>query len=168
MNMWQCLSESRACGSLTACDVSPVDLCLCNKTSIRDQREWCEFTRWLGTYGSLDLVLDVSHTASTAQVRLMRMRSAYAGALSRSDSQNYILVCCDLECKGVAQFLQEFFHDDHGVQNTRICLLVPGEPSAVFRDFLLRYKTVRFLKGDAMVRKILQKMPPVSTLLADR
>jgi len=85
-------------------------------------------------------------------VRLTRMRSAYGGRLSLTDGHAHIIVCCDVACAGVNDFLKEFFHEDHGAQATRVCLLAPGEPTVAIKSLLLRHKRVTFLKGDAMVR----------------
>mmetsp|Transcript_26577 Transcript_26577/g.92376 ORF Transcript_26577/g.92376 Transcript_26577/m.92376 type:complete len:1263 (-) Transcript_26577:93-3881(-) len=90
-------------------------------------------------------------------VRLARLRSAYAGVLSVRDGHSHIIVCCDLECLGVHDFLKEFFHEDHGAQNTRVCLLVPGEPTMQSKELLLRHKRLSYLKGDAMAAEDLAR-----------
>lgn len=47
-------------------------------------------------------------------VRLTRLRSAYSGYLSLADGNAHIIVACDVECAGVADFLKEFFHEVGG------------------------------------------------------
>lgn len=83
-------------------------------------------------------------------VRLTRMRSAYGGRLGRTDGHAHVIVACDVQCAGVADFLKEFFHEDHGGQSTRVVLLAPGEPTVPMKAMLLKHKRVQYLKGDAM------------------
>lgn len=90
-------------------------------------------------------------------VRLARLRSNFAGTLSVRDGHSHIILCCDLECTGVSDFLNEFFHEDHGAQNTRVCLLVPGEPTMHTNELLLRHKRLAYLKGDAMAAEDLTR-----------
>ena len=46
-------------------------------------------------------------------------------------------------------FLAEFFHEDHGSQNSRVCILALGEPNLRVQELILKYKRVTYLRGDA-------------------
>ena len=52
-------------------------------------------------------------------------------------------------------FLREFFHEDHGMKSTRVCLVVPAEPDLEWKSLLLQYSAkqrLQYLKGDLMRR----------------
>ncbi|KAL1516002.1 hypothetical protein AB1Y20_002615 [Prymnesium parvum] len=79
------------------------------------------------------------------------MRSKYRGQYSTVD--RHIVVCCDPECTGVELFLHEFLHPDHGVSNIQVVLLVPSEPSHIFKELVVKYaktQRVRYLRGDLL------------------
>ena len=39
----------------------------------------------------------------------------------------------------------------------QVCILVPGEPSIRMQDYILRYKRVQYLKGDAINNRDLER-----------
>ncbi len=62
-----------------------------------------------------------------------------------------MVVCCNLRISSIREFLAEFYNDDHGANSTRLCLLVPEEPTLEMKELLLMYKDITYLKGDALL-----------------
>lgn len=60
-------------------------------------------------------------------------------------------------CPGIPEFLAEFFHEDHGFQGAKCCILVPAEPSMYMQALMLNYRRITYLRGDAMSQDDLER-----------
>ena len=91
---------------------------------------------------SMTLLITVAFISIPMQmgvlVRKFRMRPGYSGVMNVASKESHIIVACDVACTGIPDFLAEFFHEDHGFQNAKICLLVPGEPNMYMQALILR------------------------------
>lgn len=83
-------------------------------------------------------------------IRLHRMRSAYSGNMETTVKESHVILACDARCMGIQDFLVEFFHEDHGAQNSRVCIVTPDEPSLLTQELILKFRRVTYLKGDLM------------------
>eukprot|EP00935_MAST-01C_sp_MAST-1C-sp1_P001034 g1034.t1 len=80
---------------------------------------------------------------------LMEMRSKYAGKAKLGKNSIHVVLCCDENCTGVDSFLQQFFHEDHGLLHSHMVVLCPSEPDGDWKSMLLKYKKrITYLKGD--------------------
>jgi hypothetical protein len=80
---------------------------------------------------------------------LMEMRSRYDGKAKLGKNSIHVVLCCDENCTGVDSFLQQFFHEDHGLLHSHMIVLCPAEPDHMWRSMLLKYKKrITYLKGD--------------------
>mmetsp|Transcript_30427 Transcript_30427/g.40183 ORF Transcript_30427/g.40183 Transcript_30427/m.40183 type:complete len:1177 (+) Transcript_30427:302-3832(+) len=110
-----------------------------------------------GTLGRIMIVLVIclSFYLLPRQVdklnRLMEMRSKYSGGFIPKHDKHHVVVGCSAECHGIIQFLNEFFHEDHGTQNVQVCVVVPDEPDLYWREAILKFSSkdrLTYLKGD--------------------
>jgi len=91
---------------------------------------------------------------------LMDKTSAYDRAYELS-SYPHVLVVSKPVCSSIGMFLLEFYHADHGEQETRVVILDPSEPCDEFKDLIesTEYaKLVSYVKGSAMSDHSLRKV----------
>eukprot|EP00639_Heterosigma_akashiwo_P010121 CAMPEP_0206368240 /NCGR_PEP_ID=MMETSP0294-20121207/4557_1 /ASSEMBLY_ACC=CAM_ASM_000327 /TAXON_ID=39354 /ORGANISM="Heterosigma akashiwo, Strain CCMP2393" /LENGTH=560 /DNA_ID=CAMNT_0053814713 /DNA_START=127 /DNA_END=1806 /DNA_ORIENTATION=+ len=82
---------------------------------------------------------------------LMEMQSKYAGGFTPRGDRGHVVLGCSKECQGVTQFLEEFFHEDHGTTSVQVVVVVPDEPDLYWQGLILRYSSkgrLTYLRGD--------------------
>jgi hypothetical protein len=81
--------------------------------------------------------------------QLLSFRSRYGGFYKGSSSVATVLLGCDANCCGIAEFLQQFFHEDHCFVHSHLVVLCPAEPDTVWKALMLKHKKrLTYLKGD--------------------
>ena len=69
---------------------------------------------------------------------LTHIACTFSGIISVSQRESHIVVACGVHCTGLQELLLEFFHEDHGSQYSRVCILAPGEPSISVQELILK------------------------------
>jgi len=93
--------------------------------------------------------------------KLLALRPMYKGSLKTHSFDSHVVICCDIECKQMADaFLTEFLHPDHGMNSTHIVFLVPSDPDSDWNHMLLCHGRQRltFLNGDVRNKEDLERV----------
>jgi hypothetical protein len=84
--------------------------------------------------------------------QLLDLGSKYRGTMPKRLSGDHIVVACDPGGRSLVEaFLEEFFHEDHGLNAKHLAMLVPGEPDNEWKSLLLNYSNnerVTYIRGD--------------------
>eukprot|EP00753_Platysulcus_tardus_P008586 PLAT1612.1.p1 GENE.PLAT1612.1~~PLAT1612.1.p1 ORF type:complete len:1578 (+),score=844.35 PLAT1612.1:152-4735(+) len=92
--------------------------------------------------------------------KLMDMQSSHKARFRWHPGGRHIIVCCGVRCSGLPTFLREFFHEDHGLQDSKVVLLIPEEPDFTMKATLLNYSRdtrVHYINGDVLSNEDLVK-----------
>ena len=92
---------------------------------------------------------------------LIDKTSRFDAAFDLHPTAQHVLLVSKPECSSVSMFLREFYHTDHGEQETRVVIIDPSEPSDEFKDLIesLEYsKYVTYVKGHVLEEQSLWKV----------
>lgn len=58
----------------------------------------------------------------------------------------------------IKTFINEFYHEDHGSNDIRICLIIDEQPTVELKEWIIQQKKVYLLVGDSLVIVNLDKL----------
>uniref|UniRef100_A0A7S3D5A0 RCK N-terminal domain-containing protein n=1 Tax=Palpitomonas bilix TaxID=652834 RepID=A0A7S3D5A0_9EUKA len=82
---------------------------------------------------------------------LMKLKPPYSGSFKVNTEDRHVVVCSDENFNGVLDFLEEFYHPDHGFSTVKVCLMSPGLPTDELKNLLLEHQSdlrLSFIRGD--------------------
>ncbi|EKX45914.1 hypothetical protein GUITHDRAFT_138739 [Guillardia theta CCMP2712] len=127
-------------------------------------------TTVLGKFLTMIMILSSLATITDQINKLMEllsMASPWARATYQSAKYPHVLLCGNVTHSSIRDFLEEFFHPDHGMSDTKVVILGNQVPSASLLSLLssanYSLRTV-YLEGSALVDKDLQRADIINCL----
>ena len=109
------------------------------------------------TMGKITVVLSIAFTFVTVPtlsnhlINLLSEKSLYARARFKgSANSKHVVVTGSITSAGLTTFLDEFYHPDHGNQNSKVVILHPQTPSSQILAILKSYGQLQYIEGSAM------------------